>query len=96
MKTNKKAALSRSVTYEDSSLEYLVEDPDFNPADFVNHLNSLHSGVSAAVDFNGLEITLRFARRADLKEFFARKWQAEGGPSVNEADIEDMMADLGV
>jgi len=90
-----KATSSGIVTFPCYQLEDITEDGFDTVDEFVKFLNGLTEGVTAVANEDDCELTVSYKSKPALKEFFVQ-WVVAKGFTVDDVDIEEHMAELGI
>jgi len=71
-----------------------INDMEINVNDLINELNEISKKVKVLSINDDGEANVEFASKKSLKEFLIEVQSQEGGPSINENEIDDYINEI--
>ncbi len=71
-----------------------INDMEINVNDLINELNEISNKVKVLSINDDGEANVEFASKKSLKEFLIEMQSQEGGPSINEDEIDDYINEI--
>jgi hypothetical protein len=71
-----------------------INDMEINVNDLINELNEISKKVKVLSINDDGEANVEFASKKSLKEFLIEVQSQEGGPSINEDEIDDYINEI--
>jgi len=71
-----------------------INDMEINVNDLINELNEISKKVKVLSINDDGEANVEFASKKSLKEFLIEMQSQEGGPSINEDEIDDYINEI--
>jgi hypothetical protein len=71
-----------------------INDMEINVNDLINELNEISKKVKVLSINNDGEANVEFTSKKSLKEFLIEVQSQEGGPSINEDEIDDYINEI--
>jgi hypothetical protein len=84
----------KTVTIQTSYDIDTINDMEINVNDLINELNEISKKVKVLSINNDGEANVEFASKKSLKEFLIEVQSQEGGPSINEDEIDDYINEI--
>jgi|GEM_PF-5159022 len=84
----------KTVTIQTSYDIDTIHDMEINVNDLINELNEISKKVKVISINNDGEANVEFASKKSLKMFIIDMQSQEGGPSINEDEIDDYINEI--